>query len=217
MKTLIRIGALLACLAVGTLARAEDGTASPPAWHEQRALTADFAFSALATVEDEEWFTIQGLRIVSRKTGKVVQEIPIAGAEPVQRDADGLVRIVDANFDGRPDLVITIMEAGAGPNYFHQYYLFDPRQGQFVADADLSQLSAPAVHPDGTITSSSRGGCCQFEIATYRYVHGKLALLEYSEEAMTADGKWIETRTRKLVKGKWQRGFKRAPNRPGAQ
>lgn len=215
MKTLLRIGTLLACLGMGAPAHAEE--APPPAWHDQRVPTADFAFSALATVEDEEWFTIRGIRVVSRKTGQVVQELPIAGAEAIRRDADELVRVVDANFDGRPDLVITIMEAGAGPNYFHQYYLFDPRQGQFVADAELSQLTAPAVHPDGTITSSSRGGCCQFEIATYRYVHGKLVLVETMDEAMTADGKWIETRTRKLVKGKWQRRFKRVPNRPGAQ
>ncbi|WEF33876.1 XAC2610-related protein [Pseudoduganella chitinolytica] len=215
MKTLLRIGTLLACLGMGGPAHAEE--APPPAWHDQRVLTADFAFSALATVEDEEWFTIRGIRVVSRKTGQVVQELPIEGAEAIRRDADELVRIVDANFDGRPDIVITYMEAGAGPNYVDGFYLFDARQGRFVPDTDLSQLTQPAIHADGTITSSSRGGCCQFDMATYRYVNGKLVLVEASEEAMTADGKWIETRTRKLVKGKWQRRFKRVPNRPGAQ
>jgi hypothetical protein len=212
MKTLIRIGALLACLGAGAPARAEQ-EAPQPTWVEQRVLTADFAFAAHATLDDEEWSTVYGIRIVDRKTGATVQEIQVNDALPTRRRLAELVRVVDANFDGRPDIAVPYNDGGAGPNFVDQFYLFDPRRGQFVLDEVLSGLSQPSVNPDGTITSGSRGGCCRHSGATYRYVKGRLTLVAEVDESMSADGKWVETTTRRLVNGKWQRRFKRAPLR----
>ncbi|AXA90207.1 hypothetical protein [Massilia sp. YMA4] len=212
MKTLIPVGALLACLGAGAAARAEEAPPQP-AWVEQRVLTADFAFAAYATLEDEELSTIYGIRIVDRKTGATVQEIQVNDALPTRRALAELVQVVDANFDGRPDIAVPYNDGGAGPNFVNQYYLFDPRRGQFALDALLSELSQPSVDPDGTITSAARGGCCQHSSAKYRYIKGKLTLVEELDESLSADGKWIETSTRRLVNGKWQRRFKRVPLR----
>lgn len=212
MKTLIRIGTLLACLGAGAAARAEEAPPQP-AWFEQRALTADFGFAAYATVEDEEWSTIHGIRIVDRKTGATVQEIQVNDALPTRRPLAELVRVVDADFDGRPDIAVPYNDGGAGPNFVDQFYLFDARRGQFVLDPVLSELPQPSVNRDGTITSASRGGCCQHASARYRYIEGKLTLVEEVDESLSADGKWVETSTRRLVNRKWQRRFKRVPLR----
>ncbi|AVR97518.1 XAC2610-related protein [Pseudoduganella armeniaca] len=213
MKTLIRIGALLACLAAGALARADEAAAPQPAWCEQRVRTADFAFAAYATQEDDDWSTIHGIRVVDRKTGTTVQEIQVDDALPTRREVAELVQVVDANFDGRPDLAVPYNDGGAGPNFVNQFYLFDPRRGQFALDEVLSELSQPSIHPDATITSGSRGGCCQHSSARYRYIKGRLALVEEVDESISADGKWVETTTRRLVNGKWRRRFQRVPLR----
>lgn len=202
---------ILCCMAPAST----DESPPQPAWYDQRVQTSDFAFSAYATEEYEGKFSVQAIRIIDRKTGQVVQEIAGIDGMPGWGEAASLVRIVDANFDGRPDITFQYADGGAGPNSTYHFHLFDPRSGRFEFDPVLSDLTQVAIGSDGTITSASRGGCCQHYSATYRYFGGKLRMVSEVDERYTSDGKWIETMTGRLVDGKWKRNMKRVRNPDG--
>ena len=193
--------------------RAGTEFASKEYWYPQRAITADFGFSVEADSDYFERYAVQTIRIINRKTGVLLQEI---------RDIDGMgtwvqpseiVRVVDANSDGYPDIEVPFADGGAGPNNTNYYYLFDPISGLFEFNQQLSDLSQPVVNLDGTVSSASRGSCCQHHSETYRFYQGQLLLIADWDEAYTADGKWIETTTRKLINGRWYTKFRRAPQR----
>ncbi|WBS03685.1 hypothetical protein OU994_05105 [Pseudoduganella sp. SL102] len=214
MKTALLSAVSTAILCCTAPASADESTPQP-VWYDQRVLTSDFAFSAYATNEGDGKFSVQGIRIIDRKTGQAVQEIGGIDGMPCWGEAGNLVGIVDANFDGRPDITFQYADGGAGPNSNYHFYLFDPRSGRFEFDPVLSDLTQVGIGGDGTITSASRGGCCQHYSATYRYVGGKLLMVSEVDESLTTDGKWIETSTRRMVNGKWKTNRKRVRNPDG--
>ena len=172
-------------------------------WYPQSAVTADYSFSALVvTSDDNEISSVEAIRIANRKTGELLQQIDDIGGSDVHRTPADMVGIVDANFDGRPDFEIPFADGGAGPNNTSNYYLFDPATGRFELSQELSELPQSSINPDGTISSASRGSCCQHQSATYRYIDGKLTLVADWEQIYDPHGWLIET-TRKLRKGKW--------------
>ena len=211
MKTVLLSAAFLCC----TAPACADESVPQPAWYDQRVLTSDHAFSAYATNEDKDRFSLRAIRIIDRKTGKVVQQIDGIDAMPWWGGAGSLVGVVDANFDGRPDITFQYADGGAGPDSTYHFYLFNPRSGRFEFDPVLSDLTQVAIGRDGTITSASRGGCCQHYSATYRYFGGKLLMVAEEDERYTADGNWIVTSTNRMVNGKWKTGTKRVRNPDG--
>ena len=211
MKTAL-LSAASVVIVCCTASASADESMPQPAWYEQRVLTSDFAFSAYATNEEQDRFSVQAIRIIDRKTGRVVQEIAGIDGMPGWGEAGRLVGVVDANFDGRPDITFQYADGGAGPNVTYHFYLFNPRSGRFEFDPVLSDLTQVGIGRDGTITSASRGGCCQHYSATYRYFGGKLLVIAEEEEHYTADGKWIVTTTGRMVNGKWKTGSKRVRN-----
>ena len=206
---------LLALLYCPFLAVADE-SATQAIWYQQNALTARFAFSAQASIEEDEHdhYAVQAIKILDRKTGKVLQEIREIGAMGSWAKPNELVTIVDANFDGHPDFSILFSDGGAGPNFTNNYYLFNPKTSLFELNQQLSELPQPAVNPNGTISSASRGSCCEHHAETYRSHRGKLVLIADWDEASTSDGKWIETTSRTLVHGKWRTKTKRVPQKP---
>ncbi len=194
-----RVKALVLALAgSSTIAGAADG-----GWVEQKARTRDFVFSlrfGSEAVGPGRSGAPTRLRIVRRQTGKILQEIAIADAYPVDVGPEGRIQVVDANRDGHPDIDLHAASGGAGPDDAHDFYLFDVRQGKFKLDAKLSALSQVEFHPDGRISSHYRGGCCDHADETWRYVHGRLVLVESWREELHGDV--IETSRGKLVHGK---------------
>ena len=175
----------------------------PGIWYQQTAVTADYSFSALViTSDDNENSSVEAIKITNRKTGKLLQEIDDIGGFDVHRTPADMVSIIDANFDGRPDFEIPFSDGGAGPNNSSNYYLFDPATSRFKLSQELSELPQSSINPDKTITSASRGSCCQHESATYRYINDKLTLIADWEEIYDPNG-WLVETTRKLRNGKW--------------
>lgn len=167
-------------------------------WHQQLAVTADYSFSALViTSDDNEMSSVEAIRITNKKTGKLLQQIDNISGSEVHRTPADMVSIVDANFDGRPDFEIPFADGGAGPNNSSNYYLFDPATNRFKLSQELSDLTQSSINTDGTISSASRGSCCQHESATYRYIDGKLTLIADWEEIYDPNG-WLVETTRKL-------------------
>lgn len=180
-------------------------------WHEQRVITSKFGFSALLDEVDQDRFAVQAIRVISRKTGLLVQEIQVIGALGTWSKPNEVVRIIDANFDGHPDIEIPFADGGAGPNFVNQYYLYDQKSKRFTLHEQLSNLIQPSIHPNGTVTSSARGGCCQHNSETYKFRNGKLVMIHQWDESYTADGKWIVTTEQKLVNGRWRTHIKKVP------
>ncbi len=76
--------------------------------------------------------------------------------------------IVDANFDGFPDLTIAL-SLPAGPNVPYQTWLYDPTAQRFV-DAPETLQGIPSPEFDKkfkTIVSQWRNGCCEHGVTTY--------------------------------------------------
>lgn len=172
-------------------------------WQRQRAVTADFAFELLLAQDDVDRDAVSAIRVLARRTGAVLQEIHDVGGMPTSGPADEKLRVVDVNLDGRPDLVIQTSDGGAGPNYQMNFYLFDELRGAFELNAALSELVQPSIDPRGFITSEYRASCCEHGGSTYAFRGGKLLEVKQWGEAMTSDGRWIESWTRTLVNGRW--------------
>lgn len=78
--------------------------------------------------------------------------------------------LVDANFDGWPDLSLAQF-LPAGPNIPHQTWLYDATMGRFVdAPAALQDISSADFDPTHRIVYSYwRASCCEHGVSTYRW------------------------------------------------
>jgi len=131
------------------------------------------------------------VRVIDRASRRLVQEIADIGGDEVSGSVDKVVTVIDASFDGHPDLVVPGTSGGAGPNFMWNFYLFDPHTRRFVFDANLSSLVQPSIGKDGTISQASRNGCCQHEAHTYRYEQGRLVEVASSEDVLPPSGDWV--------------------------
>jgi hypothetical protein len=176
-----------------------------PVWVEQAAKSDDHVFSVrLLQYEqgDGEYLSAAtALRIVDRKSGAVVQQIDAINGMEMRTEPQRFVRLVDANGDGHPDIELSYADGGAGPNNTSYYYLYDRKARQYRFHKKLSEMTQVSVNADGTITSGSRGGCCQHSSETYRFIRGRLTLLKTWQRTLTPDD-MVEVVTGTLRNGK---------------
>ncbi|MDF3865639.1 nitrite reductase [Pseudomonas denitrificans (nom. rej.)] len=101
------------------------------------------------------------------KDGKLFQSLP---AESQGTCGVLVPSLIDANFDGWPDLTIAQF-LPAGPNIPHQTWLYDPMSGRFVeAPPILQGITSPefdSVHQ--IVYTFWRASCCEHGITTYRW------------------------------------------------
>jgi len=155
----MRLALLAIALSLASLASGQDGDLAAPVWVAQKAMTTAFRFSVLTTAIDDSLAPV-GLRMYDRRTGRLVQEVLGIDGLDVRRRADGLVRLVDANFDGHPDIELAIDRGGVGPNNTSHFYLYSPATQRFEIKAMLSALTQVRINRDRTISAFARGGCC---------------------------------------------------------
>lgn len=81
--------------------------------------------------------------------------------------------LIDANFDGWPDLTIAQF-LPAGPNIPHQTWLYDPATGRYVdAPPMLQDISSAEFDPVHRIVYTYwRASCCEHGVSTYRWQDG---------------------------------------------
>ena len=192
-------------------------------WVEQKVSSESFRFRvAYSTVKsdiqnDPGLTGAVAIEVLDSATGKRVQVIRDFYSEPISASADVLadaLGVIDANFDGYPDLTIAGSGGGAGPNFSTNFFLFDPASGSFRFDQELSELSQPSVNTkDRTISSAGRDGCCRHSSTTYRYVRNKLTKIAEVETRWTEDlnGQWLETTNCHLVRGRMRCRTTREP------
>lgn len=174
-------------------------------WVAQRARTRDFLFR-VAFIEDELTSDAPhavAIEIIDRKSGVRTQVIRDFDSDPGFAAPADALRVVDANFDGYPDISIFGMSGGAGPNSTENFFLFDAARRRFVFDETLSGLPQIAIDSrTRSISSAQRNSCCSHSAQTYRYAGRTLTLVSTWDESLTADGKWLETTIGRVRDGK---------------
>jgi hypothetical protein len=159
----------------------------------QQATTDRLRFVLVVAPADDDQAVLQAIDILDATTGQRRQILRDIDAEPLAAGPD-VVQLVDANFDGWPDLSVPGYSGGAGPNATRNLFLFDPAAHAFVFEPTLSRL--PQLDIDSatrTLTSASRGGCCSHATETYRYVDGQLQQVASWEESLSPDGEHLQT------------------------
>jgi hypothetical protein len=193
----------LLCLPLAASAQTQQDAAQ---WVKQKGHTAQHEFEALVWGDDEDAYGgevgVNAVRVRDRRSKRVVQEIQLSDAGPAHGTRSTAIRLIDANFDGHPDLIVPVSDGGAGPNYSWNFYLFDPQTGRYVFSEELSQLVQPAIGKDGTITSGERDGCCHHIGQTFRYVDGRLTEIASDEDVLPPSGEWVLLTEGRLVQGK---------------
>ncbi|MGN7838634.1 XAC2610-related protein [Stenotrophomonas sp. 22385] len=159
----------------------------------QQATTAHLRFVLVVAPADDDQALLQAIDILDATTGQRRQILRDIDAEPLSAGPD-VVQLLDANFDGWPDLSVPGYSGGAGPNATRNLFLFDPAAQAFMFEPTLSSLPQMDIDPaTRTLTSASRGGCCAHATETYRYVDGKLQQVASWEESLSPDGEHLQT------------------------
>ena len=89
----------------------------------------------------------------------------------------------DINFDGLNDFMI-VQFIPASPNIPYFYWTFSNKTKQFQRDTTFEEITSPNFDKQQKlITSFWPSGCCDHGLSTYKYIDGKITLVEESEVA----------------------------------
>lgn len=147
---------------------------------------------------------VKSIAIVRRNDTTTIQTIiPDENYPSCGLPEDQIMIVEDVNFDGHEDIRL-IQFLPAAPNVPYYYWVFNPSRQTFVRDTSLEQITSPDIdHKQKVISSLWRYGCCDHGLSTYKYINGKITMIEESEmksEFKNPD-RVIMTR-KKLVKGR---------------
>lgn len=178
-------------------------------WVPQKNSTGDYRFelgiegTVDTTGEPNYEYLVHSIRIIYKKTDQLHQEIRGIDAQPTFNPYDAL-EVQDCNFDGYPDLLL-MQFLPAGPNIPYSFWIYNPKRTLFELNADLEQVTSPTFDTKRKcIVSYWRDGAANHGKDTYRWIDGKLVLVEQEQIMADPDGnehKNIYTKAR-LIKGK---------------
>ncbi|PZX25386.1 hypothetical protein C7416_108126 [Cupriavidus phytorum] len=187
--------------------------AVPVQWVAQRATTRDFRFrvGVVPGVSDTDEPQPVAIEVLSRHGGQRLQVLRDFESDGRYVLGEEAIDVIDANFDGHPDIAIGGMSGGAGPNSTTNVFLYDPAWRQFRFSRELSELTQLWIDPKTqTVHSAQRGSCCSHYSEVYRYVRGKLTLVSSKDEY--TNGEWVSITTGRLRNGKmYYRETRRRP------
>ncbi len=149
--------------------------------------------------------------IVNIKVYKNNQLLQVIQGGGLVTDTNNILRAVDVNFDGHPDLEIYAANGGAGPNYANNYYIFSPATGRYVYHEAMSELSQPFVNEKTkSVHAASRAGAGQYRVEKYKWIQQQLTLVEFVEVFYRGDGE-AEQAHFKRINGKMKGKTRRVP------
>ena len=126
-------------------------------------------------------FSVKSIQVIDIRTDKTIQTIVVDGY-PEVGEPEELLEVVDANFDGLPDISVPFMGGGAGPNNSINFYLFDQSKKRFVYQKKLSSLTQVSFNKNRTISSAYRNGCCDHIDETWRFNGRQLTVISRKRE-----------------------------------
>lgn len=123
--------------------------------------------------------TFGNLVITDATTGKVVQTIENT-TEPgliEPSTADRVLSLLDANFDGYRDIQL-MSNCGATGNCSYNFYLYDPKTGQFVLNDFLTGLGTPSFDSaKKQVITNWNSSAADWQSETYQYQGGQYTLI----------------------------------------
>lgn len=184
--------------------RKEDLVGDP--WTRQTAETRDFRFEVAGSYNPDDDPTapgeVEALKIINRKKNTTQLIYPLG--TPLADSLDDVVRVEDCNFDGYPDIMIYGHNGGAGPNDGYNFYLYDPRTGEFRFHEALSDLTQVEVDTENkTITSAWRDGAGHHGGEQYTFLADTLTKISYWDDYQ-GNGYFGQYSFGSLVGGKWR-------------
>jgi hypothetical protein len=118
--------------------------------------------------------------------------------------AKNMLIAVDANFDGYNDLQL-LSNCGATGNCSYDFYLYDPKVGQFIHNEFLSTLTTPSFDSaKKQVMSTSNGSANDWQSETYQFKDGEYTLVHKEESVWDRDKSVVTVNTYDLRDGKLQ-------------
>lgn len=182
------------------------GDMAPYPWVKQNQDTKNFRFEisgyAGDTTDWQDEGEVYGIKIINKKSGSV-QVLDGIGAA-LSGGLNDVVQVQDCNFDGYPDIWIYAHNGGAGPNDGNNYYLFNPKTGQFEFNQKLSDLTQVSVDSKSKIiTSAFRDGAGHHGGGTYTFTHDTLTQVAYWDDYCRG-AFYCDYTKGQLINGHWQ-------------
>lgn len=147
---------------------------------------------------------IKLISVYNKKDNKLLQTItPPENSFSSLMPKEQIFLLNDFNFDGSTDFMI-IQFIPASPNIPYYYWIFNKKDQQFQRDSTFDEITSPDFDPkQKLITSFWRANCCDHGLSSYKYIKGKLTLIEETEVADDMDnpGQQISTK-KKFINGK---------------
>jgi len=147
--------------------------------------------------------TIKSIDIVSNIHNTLVQTItPPDNSFFCSQSKENIFELNDINFDEVNDFMI-VQFIPSSPNIPYYYWTFNKVTQRFQRDSTLEEITSPHFNKyQKVITSSWRSGCCSHGLSIYRYIDGKILLIEETEIKDDPENQGQRTTThRKLVNG----------------
>ncbi|MGY0037568.1 XAC2610-related protein [Pedobacter sp. NJ-S-72] len=174
--------------------RKEDLVTDP--WVKQKQQTKLFRFEISA---DEE--SLKAVKIIHKKTGK--QQVFLDIWAELKSNPVNVIQVSDYNFDGYPDFMFLMQTGGAGPNDTHNFYLYNPKSGNFEYNDELSQLPQVQIDPKSqTISSNWRDGAAHHGGEKYAFINQQLTKIAYWDQYASM-GFFAQESSGELINGKW--------------
>jgi hypothetical protein len=174
--------------------RKEDLVTDP--WVKQKQQTKLFRFE-IST--DEE--SLKAVKIIHKKTGK--QQVFLDIQAELKSNPFNVIQVSDYNFDGYPDFMFLMQTGGAGPNDTHNFYLYNPKSGNFEYNDELSQLPQVQIDPKSqTISSNWRDGAGHHGGEKYAFINQQLTKIAYWDQYASM-GFFTQESSGELINGKW--------------
>jgi hypothetical protein len=151
--------------------------------------------------------TLGDIEIIPGPSGRAIQTIENSTEPGLAYPASvkDVFSVVDANFDGYEDLKILIQCGGTG-NCSYNFYLYDPKSGQFVLNKFLSDLTTPSFdHAKKQVTATANGSANDWTIETYQYGDGKYTLIRRETSEWDREKKVVTVSIDELRNGKMER------------
>jgi hypothetical protein len=150
--------------------------------------------------------TFGDVEIIKGKNGKVIQTIE-SSTDPgaiAPAAVKNVLVAVDANFDGYKDLQILNNCGGTG-NCSYDFYLYDPKTGQFVHNKFLSDLTTPSFDvAKKQVTTSSNSSAADWQRETYQCRDGQYALIHREVSEWDRAKKSVTVNTYEIRNGQMQ-------------
>jgi hypothetical protein len=147
--------------------------------------------------------SIKTISVYAKDNKKLLQTItPPDNAFSCSMPQNQIFLLDDINFDGLTDFMI-VQFIPAAPNIPYYYWTFSNSIQQFQRDTALEEITSPNFDKQQKlITSFWRSSCCDHGLSTYKYIDGKITMIEETEIADDLDNPDQQITTKKkLVDG----------------